>query len=38
MARGTAKMSINESGTAELNSKATDDDDLADLYELAGLR
>jgi hypothetical protein len=37
MARGTAKMSINESGVTELNSKP-EDDDLADLLELAGLK
>ena len=38
MQRGTAKMSINESGATEITSKPEEDDDLADLLELAGLK
>ena len=38
MSRGTAKMSINESGVTEVTSNSKDDDDLSDLLELAGLK
>ena len=38
MSRGTAKMSINESGVAGIKPTSEEDDDLADLLELAGLK